>query len=223
MELKDKIYELRTTKSLSQEKLAEKLNVSRQALAKWENGESYPEINNLIALSNLFMISIDRLLKDDTCIENIVEREINEDDTLDFLITAKKNTYAGSGKKEEQSSRPKSNDLIYEKGKYKYIDSYLGGENFIGEEALFEDNNPIWAMNYYGIEKSPNFSSLFLKKALSKVPRKSPFRGPSVFKEGDYLYTCTHRGDFNYFHGIEKIYYQDELVFECTFHGGLVK
>jgi len=53
MELKNKIQELRKCKRLSQENLAEELNISRQAVAKWENGETYPDINNLIQLSNL--------------------------------------------------------------------------------------------------------------------------------------------------------------------------
>ena len=42
---------------MSQEKLAEKIGISRQAVAKWEVGESYPDINKLIILSDLFRIS----------------------------------------------------------------------------------------------------------------------------------------------------------------------
>lgn len=68
MELKDKLQELRKNKNLSQEKLAEKLDVSRQAVAKWENGETYPDIDNLISLSDIFNITLDRLLKEDKSI-----------------------------------------------------------------------------------------------------------------------------------------------------------
>ena len=50
---------------LTQEQLAEKLDVSRQAVAKWENGETYPDIDNLISLSDIFNITLDRLLKED--------------------------------------------------------------------------------------------------------------------------------------------------------------
>ena len=53
---------LRKTNSLSQEELAEKLNVSRQAISKWERGEAYPDIENLIAISELFHVTLDDLV-----------------------------------------------------------------------------------------------------------------------------------------------------------------
>lgn len=53
---------LRKANSLSQEELAEKLNVSRQAISKWERGEAYPDIENLIAISELFHVTLDDLV-----------------------------------------------------------------------------------------------------------------------------------------------------------------
>lgn len=55
---------LRKEKGLSQEQLAELLSVSRQSISKWESGQTYPEINKLIILSDLFNITLDDLLKD---------------------------------------------------------------------------------------------------------------------------------------------------------------
>ena len=55
---------------------------------------------------------------------------------IDFLITAKKNTYAGKGA-ETTSSRVKSHDLVYSEDNMMYYDTYLGGEKFAGEEALW--------------------------------------------------------------------------------------
>lgn len=63
MNLSKKIYELRKAHGMSQEQLAEKLNVSRQSISKWESGESSPEIERLIELSNVFDVSTDYLLK----------------------------------------------------------------------------------------------------------------------------------------------------------------
>lgn len=223
MEFKEKIQEIRKAKNLSQEKLAEKLNISRQAIAKWESGESYPDINNLILISKLFNISIDRLLKDDNCVKTILERDFIYDDIIDFLLLAKRNTYAGNGEEQKNNTRPQSHDLIYEEGKYKYIDTYLGGERFLGEEAIFENETPIWAMNYAGIEMNEKFSSSFLKLALSNVSREMPYRGPSIFKDGEYTYVCNVSGDFNWFQGKEEIYSESEKVYECIFNGGLVK
>ncbi|WP_028044710.1 helix-turn-helix domain-containing protein [Candidatus Stoquefichus massiliensis] len=59
-----KLQSLRKEKGLSQETLAEKLNVSRQAVSKWESGAGYPEMDKLILLSDLFGVSIDYLIKD---------------------------------------------------------------------------------------------------------------------------------------------------------------
>jgi len=54
MELSEKLYSLRKKSGLSQEQLAEQLGVSRQAISKWESGQSVPESEKLIAISNFF-------------------------------------------------------------------------------------------------------------------------------------------------------------------------
>lgn len=59
-----KLQSLRKEKGLSQEALAERLNVSRQAVSKWESGAGYPEMDKLILISDLFGVSIDYLIKD---------------------------------------------------------------------------------------------------------------------------------------------------------------
>ena len=62
METKNVIYELRTEKGLSQEELAEKIFVTRQAVSRWENGETVPNTETLKLLSRLFDVSINTLL-----------------------------------------------------------------------------------------------------------------------------------------------------------------
>ena len=64
MALPEKLYALRKKSGLSQEQLAEALNVSRQAISKWEGGSATPESDKLLALSNYFGVSLDYLLKD---------------------------------------------------------------------------------------------------------------------------------------------------------------
>lgn len=59
----EKIKQLRSEKGLSQEKLAEKLNVSRSAIAKWETDGGIPEIDNLLQLSIVFGVSLDELVR----------------------------------------------------------------------------------------------------------------------------------------------------------------
>ena len=65
MMLGEKINKLRKGKGFSQDELASQLTVSRQAISKWELGESIPDTENIIQLSNIFGVSTDYLLKDD--------------------------------------------------------------------------------------------------------------------------------------------------------------
>lgn len=62
--LSEKLYKLRKKSGLSQEQLAEALNVSRQAVSKWESGSSMPESEKLIAISEHFGVTLDYLMKD---------------------------------------------------------------------------------------------------------------------------------------------------------------
>lgn len=65
IEIADRLVELRKIHHLSQEELATKLGVSRQAVSKWERAESSPDTDNLIALARLYGISLDSLLLSD--------------------------------------------------------------------------------------------------------------------------------------------------------------
>lgn len=58
----NRLYELRKQHGYSQDELADKLNVSRQAISKWERSESSPDTDNLIALAKLYGVSLDELL-----------------------------------------------------------------------------------------------------------------------------------------------------------------
>lgn len=62
MEFNNKLYELRKQKGFSQEELANRLNVSRQTVSKWEVGDSTPDMEKLVAISDLFGISLDELV-----------------------------------------------------------------------------------------------------------------------------------------------------------------
>ena len=141
---------------------------------------------------------------------------------IDFLIRAKKATYAGKGA-ETASSRPGSHDLQYSEGNLKYIDTYLGGEQFAGEEALWEKGTPFWSMNYMGRVMNGGVMGDFLKDALLHVPEDMPYRGPARYENGDYLYTCSVDGDFNWFTGYEEIFNKGIKIYECYFHGCSIK
>lgn len=80
MILADKIITLRKKSGWSQEELAEKMNVTRQSVSKWEGAQSVPDLNKIIQLSQLFDVSTDYLLKDELTIEEmpIVAEEVPE-------------------------------------------------------------------------------------------------------------------------------------------------
>lgn len=63
MKIGDKFKKARMDKNLTQEEVAEKIFVSRQSISNWENNKTYPDIGNVIALSDLYQISLDELLK----------------------------------------------------------------------------------------------------------------------------------------------------------------
>lgn len=77
--LSEKLYKLRKNKGLSQEQLAEQLNVSRQAISKWEQGTAVPESEKLIAISNHFGVTVDYLLKEDTAYITNTPAEVMEE------------------------------------------------------------------------------------------------------------------------------------------------
>jgi hypothetical protein len=144
-----------------------------------------------------------------------------EDSIVEFLIRAKQATYAGNGL-EAAPSRPNSHDLDYQEGDLKYIDTYLGGERFAGEEAIWRNDVPFWAMNYCGRVCGEGFEGDILKEALSHIPFEKPFRGPNKFIKNDFIYTCSVDGDFEWFTGFEEILYKNIKVYECMFHGGAI-
>ena len=86
MKINEKIYSLRKSSNLSQEELADKLNVSRQTVSKWELGVSSPDFDKILPLCEVFGITTEELLKDQKKPENIVEGESKPDTTKALLI-----------------------------------------------------------------------------------------------------------------------------------------
>lgn len=64
MALGERLKESRINKGFSQGNVAEYLSISRQSISKWENGNSYPDLDNLVKLSVYYEVSIDELLKE---------------------------------------------------------------------------------------------------------------------------------------------------------------
>lgn len=81
MQLGQHIKKYRNELSLSQDALAEKVYVSRQTISNWENDKSYPDVNSLVLLSEVFNTSIDNLIKGDV---EVMKEQVRSEDKKEF-------------------------------------------------------------------------------------------------------------------------------------------
>lgn len=153
------------------------------------------------------------------------------DNLYDFLIEAKKQTYANENIEKVSSSRKGSHDYHYQSNGMVYHDTYFGGTKFMGEEVVYyDDETPIWGMNYYGVTLDESLSEEAMDKALRPAlmlvgEDKSiiPVRGPRNFQNGEYEYNFSVNGNINYFEGVETIHKGKSKVYELKCHGGIIK
>ena len=78
MTIGQKITHLRTNMSISQEKLAEMLGVSRQSVSKWEMDQALPQIDKILQITNIFSVSCDELLKDEVVLSSCTDSGANK-------------------------------------------------------------------------------------------------------------------------------------------------
>lgn len=146
----------------------------------------------------------------------------------DFLNEANKSTYANKDAPKASSTRLKSEDYHFEKGNLIYHDTYFGSRDFIGEEVVYKDNEPVWGMNYYGfiLSETTNEKELygFLREALmQEYSDIIPVRGGKNYQKDDWEYTNAVEGELNRFTGTEEIYRAGVLVYKCYYHGGFIE
>ncbi|MGV3006122.1 helix-turn-helix domain-containing protein [Streptococcus pluranimalium] len=83
MKLHHRLVDLRKSKQLSQEELAEKLYVSRQTISNWERDRTYPDINSLLLIATFFDVSLDNLIKGDV---DIMKHQVDQSQFKKWLI-----------------------------------------------------------------------------------------------------------------------------------------
>lgn len=152
---------------------------------------------------------------------------IDLDQLHDFILAAKAATYIGDGEP-TTSCRLGSHDLAYEAGDYHYLDSYFGGSDFIGEEVVYHQDNPVWGMNYYGKLLKPDMISpeevgMMLKVSLSRMYDTGRFLGGWLHTHDGLTYHDTSQGSLGHFSGREWIEIDGEVVYELVYHGGLIR
>lgn len=144
-----------------------------------------------------------------------------------FLVKAKMKAYAGSGEGGAKTLSDGGKEIEYEENGFKYRDRYFGFNPFVGQEVVWQGDQIVWAMNYYGHVFNPLVRTQavyqFLQKALAQVKEDRPYRGSPYFKELDFEYKNANRGTLDNFMGLEKISYKGEDVYRLDYHGGLIK
>jgi hypothetical protein len=144
-----------------------------------------------------------------------------------FIVTAKNHTYAGNGK-EISPSRPSSHDLEYIENDFRYLDSYFGGQNFIGQEIVYHKELPVWGMNYYGVDLRPDLISAaeigaMIKKSLKEMYKEGRFLGGFEYIDQDLRYLDKSEGPITNFTGLEEIIKNGTLVYRLSYAGGLIE
>ena len=143
-----------------------------------------------------------------------------------FILHAKAATYVGDGQP-APSCRPGSHDLKFEEGDWTYLDSYFGGQDFIGEEVVFFQGKPVWAMNYYGRILRPDLitpaqAGQVIKASLSKMYLEARFLGDFEHHFEGFTYIDTNEGEVSSFRGREFISRNGGTAYELFYHGGLI-
>lgn len=157
---------------------------------------------------------------------------VDLDKLAKFLVKAKKGTYASINSMKIEPERPNHKELEFSEGDLYYRDSYVGMFQAPGMEEvrLGKNGETIWTMAYSGgmlpeFNQNMDFAKLtfvFLKKALSLVNEKIPYRGPKKLEEGDWKYVNKVSGNITRFIGHEKIFFKGKEVFSQDYIGGLV-
>ena len=144
-----------------------------------------------------------------------------------FVVQAKAATYVGGGTK-CLSYRPGSHDLQFHAGAFSYLDSYFGGSDFLGQEVVYYEEEPVWAMNYYGRVLEPSLitaeeTGQIIQESLSKMYEEGRFLGGFEHSPRNSTYVDTNEGDVTLFTGKEWIVRKGTRVYELVYHGGSVK
>ncbi len=144
-----------------------------------------------------------------------------------FVIGAKRSSYVGGGASAEPS-RPGSHDLTFTAGAWKYRDSYFGGSDFVGQEVVWFEGEPVWAMNYYGWIEQPALidaarAGATIKAALGAMYAEDRFLGGFAFDDAHGRYVDESRGSVAHFEGSELIEVAGVVAYRLVYAGRLIR
>jgi transcriptional regulator with XRE-family HTH domain len=183
MTLGEKLKEARRGIAFSQEQLAEKLCVTRQAVTKWESDKGMPDIGNLKAIATLLNISIDYLLDNDSNIDKLIIKEsINLDDFI-------KSGRCRCKQDAVVLNKFKDADFIYPLMRKKKLTPIENVLDFITQPGIFDIAYQLKDRNeYYLIEKENQQYFVSVSKEFIETRQLSSSVNPKKFAVGDIEY-----------------------------------
>lgn len=131
LELADRLLSFRKSSGLSQEEVAGRLNISRQAVSRWERGEAMPDLENLLALSDLYSVSLDELVKGTPCPpDETSEAADAEDEPAD-----------GSDEESEEDKNEPPKDRVKISPGHIHIEDKNGDVVHVGFDGIYINEN----------------------------------------------------------------------------------
>ncbi|MGA2418089.1 MAG: DUF5680 domain-containing protein [Candidatus Staskawiczbacteria bacterium] len=147
---------------------------------------------------------------------------INLDSLKEFLLQARKNTYASNAAAVDNPRLLASTQLEFQKGDYFYRDIYFSGtKKFIGQEIIYQDSKPIWGMNYLG-NAIGELETNFLKEALFKLSEKCRIGQVCEYEKREFKYQDHGQGSIDDFLGREEIFLEGKNIYKSNYQGGLI-
>lgn len=179
MILADKIIRLRKKNGWSQEELADKMNVSRQAVSKWESSQTIPDLDKILQLSTLFGVTTDYLLKDE------IEDEELTNDTKTWLYTIGRNVAIDYLRHNAKQSDTAFDDLEnYIRDEYDLEKLYIIEERKITVHRALRKLNTeyrqvLWLLYFDGLS---NVEAAIVMKKSSRQMKNLVYRAKSALK-----------------------------------------
>jgi hypothetical protein len=141
-----------------------------------------------------------------------------------FLVKAKIEGYASGDQSRIHKLDDGGSEARFSEDPYSYRDRWYGESSFSGEEIVWRSGKPIWSLNFFseamkGVTVPADFPK-FHKSALRHVTVEAPFRGPALYREGEFVYTNDVTGTIREFQGVEHVFFRSKEIFRLVYHGG---
>ena len=152
---------------------------------------------------------------------------LNKEELLRFLLKARTKTYAGAGGK-VQPAFGGSNQLEYREGDWVYRDVYYTGNRiFMGLEAIYNRDQAVWSMSYYGSFKEMTEEELdkILREALMENWENTRIWKKVEWEKDGYKYICQpdFEGSIDKLAGLETISKEGKEIYKFLYAGGILK